>query len=134
MDISMYKEENDRWYLVKNYSFLSDTKPEQEIDKESVEKQFVYNRVFFTHNTMIDKNMPEIYCYAERSDDIWEAFCTTFDLAVQGHTMSEVCSDLEKAIYMYLDYIKTLPVEEQEDLLNRRSPDFDDTKAHISGV
>jgi hypothetical protein len=67
--------------------------------------------------------MPEfVRCYVERRGTEWEGVCIDFDLAVQGHSFREVQDRLARAIREYLDYVKTLPEDEQARFLRRRVP------------
>lgn len=61
-------------------------------------------------------------CYAEGRGDQWEAICLDLDIAVQGSCFEEVYHDLGKAITSYLEYVLTLPKEEQAQFLQRTAP------------
>ena len=63
-----------------------------------------------------------LYCYAEGKGDRWEAICLDLDLAVQGRSLAEVRSSLNQAIVDYLEYVATLPQDEQSAFLSRRVP------------
>jgi hypothetical protein len=65
---------------------------------------------------------PKIVCYAEGTGDRWEAYCLTFDLAVQGRSFDEVHQKIVDQVGLYLDGIGALPVQEQGHLLFRRAP------------
>lgn len=61
-------------------------------------------------------------CYAAGRDDSWEAICLDFDIAVQGDSFADVSKKLSEAIHAYIEYVVTLPADEQVDLLHRRAP------------
>jgi hypothetical protein len=63
-----------------------------------------------------------IICYAEGNGDNWEAFCLSFDLAVQGRNFPEVFAKLNSAVEIFLEGVKDLPVADQKRLLSRRAP------------
>jgi hypothetical protein len=63
-----------------------------------------------------------VLCYAEGCDDVWEAFCPDFDLAVQGRSFQDVYNKLEDAIDIYLQGVLALPEIDQKRLLNRKAP------------
>ena len=63
-----------------------------------------------------------IWCYAEGCPGNWEAICLDFDLSVQGESFDEVYRELHEAISMHLEYIETLPKEEQIRFLRRKAP------------
>ena len=63
-----------------------------------------------------------IWCYAEGRLGNWEAFCLDFDLAVQGGSFDEVYKELNEAISIYLDYVRSLPKAEQRQFLTRKVP------------
>lgn len=75
-------------------------------------------------DTALMKTM-EIRCYAEGRDAGWEAICLDLDIAVQGHTFEEVYHLLNDAVREYVEYVATLPADEQRRLLSRRAPLFD---------
>lgn len=61
-------------------------------------------------------------CMAEGRADSWLAVCVDLDIAVQGKSFSEVRESLAKAVDMYLDRVAELPSDEQQQLIDRRSP------------
>lgn len=61
-------------------------------------------------------------CYAEGKGNQYEAICLDLDIAIQGSSFTEVYEGLDAAIADYLEYVATLPAEEQKTLLNRRAP------------
>jgi len=61
-------------------------------------------------------------CCAEGRGDQWEALCLDLDIAVQGRSLHEVYESLNDAVIQYLEYVHTLPAEEQKRLLYRRVP------------
>lgn len=63
-----------------------------------------------------------LLCYAEGSDKTWEGICLDFDLAVQGTSAQDVIAKLDDAIRDYLEYVHSLPEEEQKKFLSRRVP------------
>jgi len=65
-----------------------------------------------------------IFCYAEGCDDQWEAFCLSFDLAVQGESFEAVMAKLNDAIGLFLETIRDLPQADRKRLLKRRAPVF----------
>jgi hypothetical protein len=63
-----------------------------------------------------------LFCYAEGTDDAWEAICLDFDISVQGTSVQDVMSKLDVAIKEYFEYVRTLPEEEQKRFLTRHVP------------
>jgi hypothetical protein len=63
-----------------------------------------------------------IRIYAEGQDHGWEAVCLDFDVAVQGDSFQNALESLEIAISEYVQYVRTLPKEEQSALLTRKAP------------
>lgn len=61
-------------------------------------------------------------CYAEGRDDRWEALCLDLDIAVQGSSFEDVDKALREAVCDYVEYVSTLPEEDQKRLLNRKAP------------
>jgi hypothetical protein len=61
-------------------------------------------------------------CYVEHRGDDWEAVCLDYDIAVQGHSLSEIQEKLARALGSYVDYANSLPAAERNRLLNRRVP------------
>jgi len=46
-------------------------------------------------------------CYAERTEEKWEAFCPHFDLAVQGESFLEVQDKLEAQIILVMEALES---------------------------
>ena len=63
-----------------------------------------------------------LLCYAEGSGNAWEGICVNFDVAVQGNSAQDVMNKLESAVKDYLDYVHTLPADEQKRFLSRHAP------------
>jgi predicted RNase H-like HicB family nuclease len=63
-----------------------------------------------------------LHCYAEGRDGEWEAICLDLDVAVQGHSFTEVYESLDEAITLYLASVHDLPSEERARLLHRPVP------------
>lgn len=63
-----------------------------------------------------------VVCYAEGTQDTWEAFCVDFDLAVQGRSFEEVYQKLDKQIGVFLEGVMALAENERAHLLNRKMP------------
>ncbi|MBW2167487.1 MAG: hypothetical protein JRG74_15810 [Deltaproteobacteria bacterium] len=62
-------------------------------------------------------------CYAEKKDDIWQAFCIDLNLAVQGETQDEVRAKLHQQIVSYLhDALEGDDKKYAAQLLNRKAP------------
>jgi hypothetical protein len=61
-------------------------------------------------------------CYAVRREDSWEAICLDFDIAVQGVSFGEVSQKLGEALRSYVEYVNTLPEEDQTRFLTRQVP------------
>jgi hypothetical protein len=61
-------------------------------------------------------------CYAVQRKDGWEAICLDFDIAVQGESFAEVSHNLDDALHSYIQYVGTLPEEDQKRFLKRRVP------------
>ena|SRR5271163_769186 len=71
------------------------------------------------------RNHPEqevIVCYAEGTEDSWEAYCLTFDLAVQGRCFDDVRQKLDDQIGLFLEGVESAPEAERSRLLRRRAP------------
>ena len=68
--------------------------------------------------------MPEskAACYAWGRPGDWEAVCVDFDLVAQGESLEEVRRELADAIETYLEYVASLPENEQARFLNRKAP------------
>lgn len=68
--------------------------------------------------------MPEskAACYAWGRPGDWEAVCVDFDLAAQGESLEDVRRELADAIETYLEYVASLPENEQPRFLNRKAP------------
>jgi len=70
-------------------------------------------------------NVPEsgiALCYAEAVGNRWAAYCLTFDLAVEGNSLSDVRSKLSDQIELYLATVRELPLADQKRLVKRRAP------------
>lgn len=63
-----------------------------------------------------------LQCYLIGRDGEWEALCTDFDIAARGRSFQEASDSLSRAIHEYLEYVETLPKDEQEKFLGRRAP------------
>ena len=63
-----------------------------------------------------------LLCYAEGRDAAWEAFCVSFDLAVQGRSFDDVYRKLNEQIDLYLETVAALPAAERRRFLRRRAP------------
>lgn len=73
-------------------------------------------------NTMNPKQTI-LRCYAEKKDNIWQAFCIDLNLAVQGETRDEVRTKLHQQIVSYLyDALEGEDKEYAAQLLNRKAP------------
>lgn len=70
----------------------------------------------------VDGNTLVLLCYATGREGEWQAFCPDFDLAVQGRSYREVSEELDQAIREYLEYVDSLPEDEQAAFVNRRAP------------
>jgi hypothetical protein len=70
-------------------------------------------------------NVPEsgiALCYAEAVENRWAAYCLTFDLAVEGTSLTDVRAKLTDQIELYLETVRELPPADQRRLLKRRAP------------
>ncbi len=61
-------------------------------------------------------------CYVWGKDSDWEAICTDLDIAVQGRSFDDTKSLLNEAITNFLTDVESLPTDDRQRLLNRRSP------------
>ena len=62
------------------------------------------------------------HCYAHGHADTWEAICVDLDIAVQGRSLDEVKSLLDRAIRTYLEDALVESPEVARQLLSRRAP------------
>nr|VFK33614.1 MAG: hypothetical protein BECKMB1821G_GA0114241_11701 [Candidatus Kentron sp. MB] len=64
-----------------------------------------------------------LHCYAERKDDLWQAFCLDLTIAAQGESFEEVRRKLAIMVKEYID--DAIEGEDQayaKQLLTRRAP------------
>ncbi len=61
-------------------------------------------------------------CYAEGSQQGWEAICLDLDIAVQGMSFEEVYRLLNEAIAQYAEYVHELPEAERTRMMSRKAP------------
>lgn len=63
-----------------------------------------------------------VLCYAEGAGGRWEAFCLTFDLAVQGESFEDVYRKLNEQIALYAEGVAAMAPQDRKRLWNRRAP------------
>ena len=65
----------------------------------------------------------QLTCYAwSVGEGQWEAICTDLDIAAQGCSLEDAKKELEDAVDVYIDFVMTLPEDEIERFLKRKSP------------